>query len=53
VPIERLISVGDSLPRKRNDYRSREVAEELFVMDSELLRKIDVAAELSCGMEHG
>ena len=42
------ISVGDPPRRKLNEYRSREVAEELCLMDSELLRKID-AAELQNG----
>ena len=37
------ISVGDPPRRKLNEYRGREVAEELCLMDSELLRKIDTA----------
>jgi hypothetical protein len=37
------LSVGDPLRRKLNEYKSREVAEELCSMDSELLRKIDTA----------
>ena len=37
------ISIGDPPRRKLNEYRSREVAEELCLMDSELLRKIDTA----------
>jgi hypothetical protein len=37
------ISVGDPPRRKLNEYKSREVAEELCLMDSELLRKIDTA----------
>ena len=42
------ISVGDPSRRKLNEYRSREVAEELCLMDSELLRKIE-PAELQNG----
>ena len=34
-------SVADAPRRKLNEYRSREVAEELCLMDSELLRKIE------------
>ena len=37
------IYVGDPPRRKLKEYRSREVAEELCLMDSELLRKIDTA----------
>ena len=42
------ISVGDPTRKKLNEYRSREVAEELCLMDSELLRKIE-PAELQNG----
>ena len=42
------VSVGDPPRRKLNEYRSREVAEELCLMDSELLRKIE-PAELQNG----
>ena len=41
-------SVADAPRRKLNEYRSREVAEELCLMDSELLRKIE-PAELQNG----
>ena len=42
------VSVGDTARKKLNEYRSREVAEELCLMDSELLRKIE-PAELQNG----
>ena len=42
------VSVGDPTRKKLNEYRSREVAEELCLMDSELLRKIE-PAELQNG----
>ena len=41
-------SVADAPRRKLNEYRRREVAEELCLMDSELLRKIE-PAELQNG----